>query len=191
MKITAITKFKQGDLYLAMKSLGWSQTELAKRSGISINSIRKIINLKSKPSEKTANKIQQVLALAGEYVDVATLWPKEFDGFSSRLVMEQTQDINMQHFISKYSGNPLIEMEKQEMEKTLWDKLEILPDREKTTIIDRFYHGKTLMEVATKLKLSYERVRQIERRALNKLQREKELRYLSQVSDDEIQEHYS
>ncbi|HPE06283.1 MAG TPA: hypothetical protein PLW50_01025 [Smithellaceae bacterium] len=29
MKITAITKLKQGDIYLAMRELGWSQQELA------------------------------------------------------------------------------------------------------------------------------------------------------------------
>jgi transcriptional regulator with XRE-family HTH domain len=52
MKIAAITRYKQGDLYEALKSLGWTQLELGRKVGLSIRRIQMAINMERRPSLK-------------------------------------------------------------------------------------------------------------------------------------------
>ena len=80
MKVSAITKFKQGDLWGAIKRLGWSQSRLAKEAGLDDGLVGKYINLLKKPTAEIANKIQIALAKHGEYLDVFAIWPENFKG---------------------------------------------------------------------------------------------------------------
>ena len=93
MKIAAITRFKVGELYQAIRKLGWTQSELARRAGSDASRIGEYINLKRKPTEEQANKIQAALAAAGVYIDVTAIWPESFKGFKRGLKIEQMADI--------------------------------------------------------------------------------------------------
>jgi len=73
MEITAITKFKHGGLFKALRKLGWSQNELARRTGLSPNWIGQIINLHTRPSRQQADAIQKAFGDAGEYLEAPVL----------------------------------------------------------------------------------------------------------------------
>jgi len=95
MKVTAVTKFKQGDLYNALKKLGWTQAELAKRSGVSQQAIGFALNLRNKPSPSNIDRIQKAFANAGEYLDVLSIWPEDFKGFDKSVTVEQTKEVDL------------------------------------------------------------------------------------------------
>lgn len=75
MKITAITKFKNGTLWGALKRLGWSQKMLAEKSGCTLSRISQIITLKQRPTVEIAKRIHDAIAEAGDYVDILEEWP--------------------------------------------------------------------------------------------------------------------
>ena len=65
MKITAVTKFKHGELYAMLQRVGWKQSDLARNSGLSENRIGEIINLQRRPIQKEADAIQRALGTVG------------------------------------------------------------------------------------------------------------------------------
>lgn len=95
MQITAVTKFKHGILFNALKQLKWSQSDLARETGIHPSAIGLICNLKTRPTISQANKIQNTLGVNGIYIDVTEAWPETFIGFKTKIVIEQTQEIDI------------------------------------------------------------------------------------------------
>ena len=169
MKITAITKIKQGDIWLALKRLNWSQSELARRTGVSIQHIGVIINMKRRPPEELAEKIQRVFAEAGEYVDVLSVWPESFKGFEKSPVFEETKEVDNAVLLMQSDPVRMLEIkESGEIIEHVMSKY--LTEREKDVIEKVFYDEKTLKEVADGYQVSQERIRQIEYKALKKIQ---------------------
>ena len=80
MKITALTRYKHGELYAVLKRLGWNQSELSRRSGLAATLVGRIINLQYRPSQKMADAIQKAIGEAGEFFDVLEQWPEDFKG---------------------------------------------------------------------------------------------------------------
>jgi transcriptional regulator with XRE-family HTH domain len=80
MNITAITRYKHGDLYSVLQRIGWSQKDLARKTGIYAGLIGKIINLVRRPTAEQADAIQKAVGDAGEYIDVLSAWPESFEG---------------------------------------------------------------------------------------------------------------
>jgi len=78
MEVAGVVRFKHGAMWKALKALGWSQTELAQKSGLSTTTIGESINMKKRPSEEIALQIEIAFAEAGQYVDVLGEWPKNF-----------------------------------------------------------------------------------------------------------------
>ena len=68
MKIAAITKFKVGEIYQALRRLGWTQKEFALRCGMTQNEIGGIINLKHKPTVERCDRMQAVLEIGRAHV---------------------------------------------------------------------------------------------------------------------------
>jgi len=96
MKITAITRFKHAGLYAALKQLGWSQAELARRTGFSNGYIGNCINMVKRPLINVASKIQTVLGEMGIYIDVRAEWPEVFEGLKHGYHVEQTAEVEME-----------------------------------------------------------------------------------------------
>lgn len=94
MRIAAITKFKEGVIFGLLRQLQWSQSELARRSGVSPTTISKIICLRSKPAAKVAQKIQNAFGAVGVFVDVTSIWPENFVGFEASVSLEQYAEID-------------------------------------------------------------------------------------------------
>lgn len=84
MRVVALTKFKHGDLFHALQKLGWSQSDLAKNSGVAVGRVCDITNLKYPPNKEEAEKIQKTFALYDVYFDILEAWPQGFKGFVGR-----------------------------------------------------------------------------------------------------------
>jgi len=174
MKVTAITKFKQGDLWNALQKAGWTQTELAKRTGLHVTRIGEYCNLKAKPNTEQANKIQKAFGAVGVFVDVSVIWPAEFVGIKKTIMVQQTQEIDV-HLLQSNSHElhdtckPDIKLLKTKIDEAL----NTLDAREQFVMHERFYKQKTYDEICKKLPLTRSRIQQIELRALRRLRNSK------------------
>ena len=78
MKITAVIRYKHGELWKALRTVGWSQSELARRVGMHPSVVGLFFNLRKRPSAAQADKIQAAFAEANCYLDVLGAWPSSF-----------------------------------------------------------------------------------------------------------------
>jgi RNA polymerase sigma factor (sigma-70 family) len=172
MKITAITKFKHGELFAILKKLGWSQSELARRAGVDAGAIGKVINLHKRPSKGIATAIQRAIGEAGEYLDVLEQWPETFVGITKGTTYELTKDIGFESLIECPEAMLIPardSCDNQELAGVLNEALKELTPRERRAIEMIFYEGKTLQQSGDELSVTRERVRQIEHRAIRRL----------------------
>jgi RNA polymerase sigma factor (sigma-70 family) len=171
MKITAITKLKQGDLWDVMKRLNWNQSELARRTGIAPVVIGEILNLKKKPTEFLLSKIQNAFAEEGEFIDVFSIWPDRFKGFNQRPIIEQTREVSDNVLIGMINEqNPQISYENKEqidiLNKTI---VTTLTEREEFVIENIHFSNKSLADIGREMGISRERVREINLKAMGKI----------------------
>jgi transcriptional regulator with XRE-family HTH domain len=181
MKIAAITQFKHGVIYKLLVQIGWTQSELAKRSGLNAHQIGDIINLKRRPSVSHANKIQVAFAEVGIFIDVFETWPETFSGFSKRIKLTQIQDIKNeelqvaeQFYLNSENWDGGTKRTDYFDCQDLTNLLEQIPDKESYVLKKR--NGldgvpKTLKEIGKELKVGLERIRQIENAGLRKIRR--------------------
>lgn len=94
MKITAITRYKHATLYLLLRKLKWTQSELARRADVCPTHIGRIINMTHRPTKDVVDKIQAAFGAVGEYLDVLEAWPEEFHMPRNGFRNEQTADID-------------------------------------------------------------------------------------------------
>ena len=171
MQITAITKYKHGELYAILKRLGWSQSKLAKQSNLTPNIIGNIINLVKRPTAKQADAIQKALGAAGEYLDVLLEWPEAFEGLKRGYKREQTVKVQMDRLIDHPEALQIAchEYKENHLNHILDAAISELPKKIQTVLRERFWDGKTLEGIGKNINESRERVRQIEAKGLRKL----------------------
>lgn len=181
MKITAVTRFKQGDIWRLLRKHGWTQAELARRSGMTQQALGKIINMILRPTEKQANAIQSAFAEVGEYIDVINLWPERFSGYPKPLCIEQTRDIEVEmleveeSLADDYVKRLRRENHEGDLKSGMVEALSTLTDRQRAVLSLRWgvrndeYAPRTLEHVGRILNLTRERVRQIEATAMRKM----------------------
>jgi len=78
MEVAGVVRFKHGSMWRALKALGWTQAGLARRTGISDQSIGRYMSMKNRPSSKQALRIEVAFGKAGQLVDVLGEWPTRF-----------------------------------------------------------------------------------------------------------------
>ena len=174
MKITAITKFRQGDMNSAVKRAGISHMELARRAGISYPAYSAILNLRRKPSRETCQKIQNALAEAGEFLDVFAIWPEKFVPLKKSLTIEQTEEIEVTQLNDCHNGvaATLPEFCEEEILRATQLLETILDDRERIAVKLRSgFDGNaaTFKEIGVVLGVCLENARRITNRGLAKL----------------------
>lgn len=180
MRITAITRYKHGDLFNLLQKLGWSQSELSRRSGLSIHMVGRICNLQARPSVAQANAIQRAFGEQGEYFDVLECWPETFTGTKTPLRVLQTEEVDVEHLLEHQKELLLpstSEVDLDELKIALDEVLSTIPENHQQVLKLRF-EGMTLDEVAEKMHLSRERVRQIEAAALRKMRHPERIKQL-------------
>ena len=172
MKITAITRYKHGELYAILQRIGWTQSELARKTGMHASQIGDIINLVRRPTAEQADAIQKAVGAEGEYLDVLSEWPETFGGLKRGYKREQTAEVKLENLIGNQEAMMIPALEAADtsgLDTALETIILELSPREQTVIKERFWSGKTLEAVAKKNKVSRERVRQIEYIALRKM----------------------
>lgn len=176
MKIAAITRFKHGVIYEALNKLGWTQIELARRTGIHQSRISAYLNLRCAPSEAAARRIQNAFGEAGLFVDVENAWPEGFKGLARAPVIAEVREVADKLFLQDETGlsqhalGYTVQFDGLTMPDLQRFMEEVLSERERIVLEARFYEGKTLDEVARKLGLqSREHIRLIQNEALKKL----------------------
>lgn len=170
MKITAITKFKHGELWLALQKLGKTQSDLARGIGTNATLIGGLINLRRPPTEAMANRIQNYFAEHGVYVDVTAWWPESFTGLAMTPVVEQTQDIDPALVCQLCDNQPLVEQISagQDVEN-LNRALSLLPNRERMALELTMIDGFTAKEAGKRFNVTGGRITQLAAKGMRKL----------------------
>ena len=147
MKVTAVTKFKQGDLYNALKKLGWSQAELARRAGVSQHVIGYALNLRNKPSSSRIAKIQKAFGEAGVFIDILAIWPEDFKGLNKSVTVEQTKEVELTLLGSNTSVlHDTMKPNFDDARKIIDETLSELTPKQASYIRETFLNGKTCEE---------------------------------------------
>lgn len=172
MKITAITRYKHGELYAILKRIGWTQSELARRAGIHVVTVGDIINLVKRPTAEQADAIQMALGTAGEYFDVLAEWPEAFRGVKRGYRREQTAEVPMERLIDhpEIMQLPVPETVNTEgLYSALESAIETLPPRAKSVLKNRFWENKTFKQTGKEHNVGRQQARNIENAALRRL----------------------
>ena len=181
MRVTAITRFKHAGILELLRRLNWTQTDLAKKSGLSTSVVGNIINLKHRPTAEAAQKIQFAFGEAGCFLDILAEWPETFHGNGNSIIIEQTEDITLLND----STTPLIN-DKVEITGETLDLLNIiemllktLSPMEAKVISKRFFGGESPRQIADKLGVWPTQITNWEAKALRKLRHPTRIRYLA------------
>lgn len=183
MKITAITRYKHGELYAILQRIGWTQSELARQTDLRIGTIGDIINLVKRPTVEQADAIQKAVGTAGEYLDVLSEWPETFAGLKRGYKLEQTAEVEMENLLGCREAmmlpapEPTLE-DAVHLEDAMESAMSDLTTQQKFVLKHRFWKDETLEEVGSKLGRTRGRVRQIEAKALRMLRHPKRLQKL-------------
>ena len=159
MKIAAVVKIKHGEIWKALETLGWSQTELARQADMQPTRVGDIVNLKRRPSQNEVKKIELAFLTEGLIVDVIREWPELFT--SRGKSMTYYKDIESDRLLS---GSQSMSLENKEVVQMLFDKLSLL---EVDIIMMNRVEGIPLAEVARKHNYSTANVSRISKE-LNK-----------------------
>jgi|TARA_R110000868_G_C10690148_1_gene748229 DNA-directed RNA polymerase sigma subunit (sigma70/sigma32) len=171
VKITAVTKFKHGELYAMLQRVGWKQSDLARNSGLSENRIGEIINLQRRPIQKEADAIQRALGTVGEYLDVLSEWPETFVGLKRGYRREQTIDVPMERLLDHPEALQIAAPEYQddEIEERVKSVISKLPERNRQILIKRFWENKKLEEISNEIGVGKQQVHNLEKRSIRML----------------------
>lgn len=187
MKITAITRYKHGELYAILQRLGWTQSELARQTGLRSGTIGDIINLVKRPTVEQADAIQKAVGTAGEYLDVLSEWPETFEGLKRGYKREQTAEVPMERLIDHPEVLQLAAPETSSedgLEERMESVIGELPKQAQIVLHERFWNGQTLEATGQRLKRTRDRVRQIEAKALRMLRHPTRIKRLTPEACD-------
>jgi len=175
MKIAAVTNFKQGDIWEALQKLGWSQAELARRTGCTPISISQYVRLISRPSKETIEKIERVFAKAG--ISIELVYPANFERPGRRSVT-QIREVPLGLLLEtkkQIEHDPVKALLLKENKERLGVLIsEVLTHREGEVIKLRYgldgYAVYSINEIGRMFKITRQRVDQIIHKAIRKLQ---------------------
>lgn len=162
MNVTAITRFKQGDLWAILRKLGWTNKKLAEKCGLNQTTIGKVINLQSRPTQKVADAIQRALGEAGEYFDVLAVWPETFKGLGRGFRIEKTQEVPLDRLIDhpEILELPAPEPDQtEEVDLALEDAIKRLGDDRRHALLKMYYlEGMSSSDIGAKFGITQSRV---------------------------------
>jgi len=173
MKMTAITSGNNDALSKVLIRLGWTQSELAHSSNISLSTIADIISLAKQPTEKEADAIQMALGHAGEYLDVFELWPATIAMPMTGREREYSSEVQLESLWNHPEAMQLAapEFENEGLEEAVETVLSRLSKRTYEVLKRRFWKGEDRKQIGDVLGVTNERVRQIESHAFRTLRR--------------------
>jgi RNA polymerase sigma factor (sigma-70 family) len=187
MKIRAELRLKNGLLIELREKMGFSQAQLAESCGVSQHFICRLENLKYTPKSYTPAFIRVCDFLGVCHADIL---PEDILGKEINTVFRkniEVQSLALQEYCNNYGNRMTLPSPSEEM--LVVDQVDFIKDiidkkltfREKTVISERFGISdgkpKTLAEIGKRFKVSRNRVRQIEAKAIRKIKHETEVRH--------------
>ncbi len=171
MKMTPITRGNLDALDKALMRLSWTQSDLGRRSKISIKIIGEIINQGKFPTEREANAIQKALGKAGEYLDVLELWPATFALLECSVRPQLSPGIKFEDLWDHAEALQLAvpEHEDKGLEEAVETVMSSLSKRAYEVLRRRFWEGESRKRVGNVLRVTQNRVLQIESCAIRTL----------------------
>lgn len=165
MQITAETRYKHGELYHALDTVGWTIQTLSSHSGVSVGTLSGVLNLRRRPSEKTAHHIEKAfLHEASVEIDMLKDWSPKFKGFKKPFKVVQTRDVPTMSILEmQYECKQLVEPEEAksiDIEYML-SMVKQLPERSQMVVNMYYLEGKDIIECSRAIFKTRERVRQI------------------------------
>jgi RNA polymerase sigma factor (sigma-70 family) len=197
--VTAVTRLKHAELWQACKGFCHGryggQSALARHLGVPASEFGMWLNLKSCPpqsptrgwSEERLSKLEsQLIELTGKTLE--QLFPDELrrsvEFLQAPKVYEQTASLKtdaLEHYAiataerMRLSASPMLPSEHDELTNDVRRALDVLTHRERQVVAMRYGladgHQYTLEEVSAVLRVTRERVRQIEAKAIRNLQK--------------------
>jgi RNA polymerase sigma factor (sigma-70 family) len=179
--VAVVAKLKQGDLWRAMQERGWTVKDLSRHLGEPprYEYLCQLLNFVRVPLVLPFDKKQcrKLVELTGKLPE--DLWPREV----RRRNLKTTQTAYLEVPIKALVGEERIALPAPQMEsvlaaekaKFLMDAVDRLRGREAKVLRLRFVEELTLDEVADRLGLCRERVRQIEARGIFNLRENRKL----------------
>ena len=169
--MTAITNLKSGRLDKVLKQLGWTQSELARRSNMCLSTVEDIINLAKYPTEEEANTIQIALGEAGEYLDVLELWSATFAPQLEIGGLEHPSEVQLESLWNhpEVMRLPAPEYGDSGLDTVLETTMARLPKRMHEVLKRRFWKGETLQRIGEGMGVTRARAQQMVSNGLRKL----------------------
>ncbi len=169
----AILKIQHGPLRQAMQSAGIkSPIELARLAGIGPSSVYNLLNFKEPPLNPKNGQWRDSVLKICHFLGFSPeeLFPEHlrkviastrFETFASGTSLPATEEPKQ---LEPYS-----QIDQAELATMLGKALDTLNHRQKYVLTERYLNGKTLSEIAVKMSVGPERIRQIEAKALRRL----------------------
>src|SRR3989344_9471244 len=183
--VRAETRYKNAALVNARGQLGLTIEAVAKQIGISPSLYWGLENMRRYPGEETQRKVCDFYRDKGTFLIEEDVFPEGLRGFAKstlrKLVQEKAIDKEQLLFYSlperdyllledgRTEHQPEQVAEVQEVSEKIKQVLGELRPNQQEVINMRYFLGLALDEIADRMKLSRERVRQIEIAALHKL----------------------
>lgn len=160
MNLVALTTIKNGCLHKALAKLGWSQSDLARRSGLSPTIISQLALMKRPLPTDRLLKVQAAFGDAGHFVSIEDLWPDGFTGFGRRLEVKQYKEVDNSHLIQFQENCQLAiedSKELEDMEFTLGELSDQLDARDRE-LLRLVTEGHSREEISKSLRMSKQHV---------------------------------
>jgi len=189
MRIAAITKFKQGDIFEAMQTLGWTFKDLSERTGVNASTLNSYINLRKKPRIASIKKICDAFEMEGIYLIPAECFPEAFKPFKKNSPIVQYLSVPLESLLDckeayLIEAPATYESKSHELENEITELIGELSDIDREILILRFglFGNKehTLDELGKKYGVTRENIRQKEQRGLRRLRKPDRLKKLEQ-----------
>lgn len=149
MNIAAQTRFKHGGLYSALKQLGWSQAELARRTEMHQTRIGEIINLRRRPKQGIAYKIEAAFGEEGICLDILEEWPQEFKGFKKSPTVTQYKEVPLDNLLQMDEPvSQLISSEDAMDYDYIHEQISKLPELDQYVFNEFYFKERSQSEVA-------------------------------------------
>lgn len=180
MKITAITKFKNGELLRALRESKMSGVKFSRFAGISQQRFSNCLCLRAHPNDTTKAKIEYAFLQLGIWFDSEDAWPPDFVPLTKATSISETQDVDLSNIRATlgYEYHQMIENSRDvhqlehETERTeILDSLSFGP----RVVLAARLEGKTLSSIANRMGVTKARVGQLKDKALRDVARKKSM----------------